>query len=60
MTCYVCVQLIKFIYIFICICFISNTVLLKVTIMHVFNIPQDPDIIWVANISLSAILLSTF
>ena len=29
-TCYVCVQLIKFIYIFICICFVSNKVLLKV------------------------------
>ena len=24
-TCYVCVQLIKFIYIFICICFVSNS-----------------------------------
>ena len=32
MTCYVCVQLIKFIYIyiFICICFVLNKVLLKV------------------------------
>ena len=29
-TCYVFVQLIKFIYIFICICFVSNKVLLKV------------------------------
>ena len=25
-TCYVCVQLIKFLYIFICICFVSNKV----------------------------------
>ena len=33
-TCYVCVQLIRFIYIyiFICICFVSNNVLLKVTL----------------------------
>ena len=29
-TCYVFVQLIKFIYMFICICFVSNKVLLKV------------------------------
>ena len=29
-TCYVCVQLPKFIYIFICTCFVSNKVLLKV------------------------------
>ena len=33
MTCYICVQLIKFIYIFICICFVSNKVLLKLNIM---------------------------
>ena len=30
--CYVFVQLIKFIYIFICICFVSNTFLLKVSL----------------------------
>ena len=35
MTCYVCVQLIKFIYIFICICFVLNKVLLKVIIFKV-------------------------
>ena len=34
MTCYVCVYLIKFIYIFICICFVSNKVLLKVNILE--------------------------
>ena len=31
-TCYVCVQLIKFIYMFICICIMLNKVLLKVKI----------------------------
>ena len=30
MTCYICVQLITLIYILICICFVSNKVLLKV------------------------------
>ena len=33
MTWYVCVQLIKIIYIFICICFVSNKVLLKVELI---------------------------
>ena len=40
----------------------SSAPLVCITIIHVqcFNIPQDPNIIWDANISLSVIPLSPF